>query len=255
MPQKARILIVEDEPLNARILEFQLTRLGYSIVAVVASGEEAVKLATTGRPDIVLMDVQLEGAMDGVEAATLIRRCMGIPVVYLTGNSDEQTMERARATDAFAYLHKPFQEGDVHSTLQMALDRAEMEERLVDEHRWFAATLRSITDGVIATDATGGVKVLNPAAEQLTGWNEEEALGRDLSEVFQTFDPETRQPAECVLKRLLHGETAADSKTHCLLLSRTGTETAIEHTATCIATDSEDMRGVLVAFSERRGAV
>ncbi len=252
MPRKDRILIVEDEALSARILEYQLTRLGYSIAGVTASGEEAVKLAKAGKPDIVLMDVQLEGTMDGIEAATVIRRTTGVPVVYLTGNSDEQMIERARATDAFGCLHKPFQEGDVHSTLQMALYRAEMEERPRDEHKWFAATLRSITDGVIATDAAGAVKVLNPAAEKLTGWKEEEALGRNLSEVFQTIEPVTRRPAECVLKRALAGETAVSSNAHHLLVARSGAEMAIEETATCIVSDSGDVTGVLVAFSERR---
>jgi PAS domain S-box-containing protein len=253
MPQTDQILIVEDESVNAAVIEYQLRKLGYSIAGIASSGEEAIELAVRTKPDVVLMDIQLEGAMDGVEAAGLIRQKTGIPVIYLTGNSEEQTIDRARTTEAFGYLHKPFQEREVHSALQIAIYKAEMECRLQDERQWFATTLRCITDGVIATDVIGGIKVVNLVAEQLTGWEEKEALDRDLSEIFQVFDPETGQPAECIVTRLLHEETATSGKFRHVLVSRSGMEIAIEGSATSILTESGDMRGVLVVFREYRG--
>lgn len=253
MPQTDQILIVEDEFVNAAVIEYQLRKLGYSIAGIASSGEEAIDLAVRTKPDVVLMDIQLEGAMDGVEAAGLIRQKTGIPVIYLTGNSDEQTIGRARTTEAFGYLHKPFQEREVHSALQMAIYKAEMDCRLRDEQQWFATTLRCITDGVIATDVTGAIKVVNLVAEQLTGWKEREALGRDLSEIFEVFDPETRRPAECIITRLLHGKTATSVKFRHVLVCRSGMEMVIEESATSIVTESGDVRGVLVVFREYHG--
>src|SRR2546429_1829248 len=102
--KNGHVLIVEDEPVNAAVIEHQLKKLGYSVAGIATSGEEALEFAQKTKPDVVLMDIQLEGQMDGVEAAIAIRKELGIPVVYLTGNSDEQTLERARTTEAFGYL-------------------------------------------------------------------------------------------------------------------------------------------------------
>ena len=249
--KNGHVLIVEDESVNAAVIEHQLRKLGYSVAGIATSGEEAIEFAQKAKPDVVLMDIQLEGRMDGVEAAIAIRKEMGIPVVYLTGNSDEQTLERARTTEAFGYLHKPFQEREVHSTLQLALHKAEMEARVRDEHKWFATTLRYISDAVIAADATGAVKLVNLAAQQMTGWKEEEAVDHDLSDVFQTLEPETRMPAECVVTRVLNQRPADGARLSKLLVSRGGTEITIEESAVSIVSDSGDVSGVLVVFRER----
>jgi PAS domain S-box-containing protein len=248
LTRNCHVLIVEDEPVNAAVIEHQLRKLGYSVTGIATSGREAVELAQKSKPDIVLMDIQLEGQMDGVEAAITIRKTMGVPVVYLTGTSDDQTIERAQRTEAFGYLHKPFHERDVHSTLQLALHKSEMEARIRDERKWFATTLRHISDAVIAADATGAVKLVNLAAQQVTGWKEAEAVDRDLSEIFQILEPETRTPAECVVTRVLNEGPADGVPSTKLLVSRDGTEVAIEESATSITTDSGDVSGVLVVF-------
>src|SRR5882757_8151439 len=134
--KNGHVLIVEDESVNAAVIEHQLKKLGYSVAGIATSGEEALDLAQKTKPDVVLMDIQLEGRMDGVETAITIRKQLGVPVVYLTATSDEQTIERARATEAYGYLHKPFKERDVHSTLQFALYKAEMEARVRNERKW-----------------------------------------------------------------------------------------------------------------------
>jgi PAS domain S-box-containing protein len=250
--KNGHVLIVEDESVNAAVIEHQLLKLGYSVAGIAVSGEEALALAQTAKPDVVLMDIQLDGQMDGVEAAIAIRREMNIPVVFLTGNSDEQTIDRARTTEAFGYLHKPIQEREVHSALQLALHKAEMEARVRDERKWFATTLRYISDAVIAADATGAVKLVNLAAQQITGWTEEEAVDRDLSDVFQILEPGTRVRAECVVTRVLNEPRAEGDRSPKLLVSRGGTEIAIEESAASIVTDSGDVSGVLVVFREFR---
>ncbi|MCX5908778.1 MAG: response regulator, partial [Deltaproteobacteria bacterium] len=108
--ENTKILVVEDEGIVAKDIEKTLRDLGYIVPALASSGEEAIEKALVTRPDLVLMDIVLLGKMDGVEAAEEIRTRLGIPVVYLTAHADAATLERAKITEPFGYLLKPFQE-------------------------------------------------------------------------------------------------------------------------------------------------
>ena len=132
---KVEILVVEDESIVALDIERRLKSLGYQVIGHVLSGEEAVVRADEERPDLVLMDIHLKGRMDGIEAAQKIRRLYDIPVIYITAYSDEATLERAKVTEPFGYILKPFQEREIHSAIEMAIykHRAEQELRAAKE--------------------------------------------------------------------------------------------------------------------------
>jgi CheY-like chemotaxis protein len=117
----ARILIVEDERLIAVDLQRRLTRLGYAVVALAASGAEAIQKALALCPDVVLMDIRLQGDMDGVEAAQQIHVSAAIPVVFMTAYVDEDTQQRVRATSSWDCLYKPFTSQQVQSALEQVL--------------------------------------------------------------------------------------------------------------------------------------
>jgi diguanylate cyclase (GGDEF)-like protein/PAS domain S-box-containing protein len=118
---KGRILIVEDESIVALDIQDRLESLGYEVPATVASGEMAVEMAGVLDPDLVLMDIHLQGQMDGIEAAEQIRQRFGMPVVYVTANADHPTVQRAKLTEPFGYIIKPFDERELHTTIEMAL--------------------------------------------------------------------------------------------------------------------------------------
>jgi diguanylate cyclase (GGDEF)-like protein len=124
MSQK-KILIVEDESIIAEDISDSLISLGYRISGMVYSGEEAIEAAAKCRPDLVLMDVNLQGEIDGITAAAEIRDRFQIPVVYLTAYADENTLRRVNATKPFGYIVKPFEEKNLHTTIQLALHRHE----------------------------------------------------------------------------------------------------------------------------------
>jgi CheY-like chemotaxis protein len=126
----SRILIVEDEGIIAKDIQSTLNRSGYSVIGIASSGEEAIKKAMEIHPDLVLMDIVLEGAMDGVEAAEHIRDHFDIPVVYLTAYSDDTTLQRAKITEPFGYILKPFQEKELYTTIEMALYKHTMQRKL-----------------------------------------------------------------------------------------------------------------------------
>jgi CheY-like chemotaxis protein len=132
----AKILIVEDASIIAKDIQKILSRLGYAVPAVASSGEEAIQRAAETHPDLVLMDIVLKGDMDGVEAAAQIRDRFHIPVVYLTVYADEDTLQRARITEPFGYILKPFKERELHAAIEMALYKHKTEaerDRLIRE--------------------------------------------------------------------------------------------------------------------------
>jgi PAS domain S-box-containing protein len=127
---KAKLMIVEDERLVAADLEDKLVAMGYNVCGKAYSGEQAVLTAEKKRPDLVLMDIKLEGSMDGIEAAGLIKDRFGVPIIYLTAFSDEHILQRAKVTEPFGYLLKPFQSRELRSIVEVGLYKAGMEKRL-----------------------------------------------------------------------------------------------------------------------------
>ncbi len=120
-----RVMVVEDERIVALNLCRTLNRLGYNAATVVSSGEEALRSIGESKPDVVLMDIHIEGEIDGIETAARIPEDMMLPVIYLTAYSEDATLERARRTRPYGYLVKPFSERELHATITMALQRRE----------------------------------------------------------------------------------------------------------------------------------
>jgi len=122
-PVEPRALIVEDEILIAEELKERLSRIGFSVIAAVDSAEEGIAIATRERPDVVLMDIRLKGAKDGVQAATDIYSQVDVPVVYLTAHSDPLAVERAKRTHYDGFILKPFRARELQSTIEVAIQR------------------------------------------------------------------------------------------------------------------------------------
>jgi hypothetical protein len=183
-----RVLVVEDEGVVAAHLQATLERLGYEAPEVAASGEEALRLVDELAPDVVLMDVRLRGPLDGIDTAALLGRRADVPVVFLTAHSDDTNLRRARAVRPQGYLLKPFNERELRTTIEVALSNHDADRERRQRERRLDAALQSVDEGVIATDAEGRVVMMNPAAERLTGWRTEDALGRDAWLVLRLDD-------------------------------------------------------------------
>jgi AmiR/NasT family two-component response regulator len=125
-----RILMVEDERIIAMDSRARLQAMGFDVVEIVSSGEEAVRAARMHRPDVVLMDIVIQGGMDGIEAAARVRSELGTPVVFMTAYSDRRTVQRAMESDPFGYVNKPFDERDIRMVIDIAVLRHRYEEGL-----------------------------------------------------------------------------------------------------------------------------
>lgn len=221
--QRKHILIVEDEGLIAADIQNRLERLGYSVPVIARCGEDAIRCARSMPFDLALMDIRLNGEMDGIDTAQVLRTKFEVPVVYITAHADEETIDRAKLTEPFGYLVKPVGDGELRSTVLISLYKHEMERRVRMSEAWLATTLGSVGEGILATDAEGTVVFLNPAAEQLTGWSSPEADGRPLIDVLRLLVESTGVPAKNPLLDLFAGEYRAYR-----LLARTGVESIVE---------------------------
>ncbi|MBP7604252.1 MAG: response regulator [Spirochaetes bacterium] len=249
----ARIFIVEDEKIVSRDLQNVLESMGYEVAGVATSGEEAVGLIPGLRPDIVLMDIMLKGRMDGIEAAERVRSELEVPLIYLTAYADDMTLQRAKITEPYGYLLKPFDERDLSIAIEMALYRHRMENRVRESERWLSATLKNIGEGVAAVDADGKVVFLNPHGEVLTGWPADEARGKPVEEVFNVLP--ARGGAENTGEVTLMTTGMPDPSTHddFILVDRGGGRKHVEFSASIIRDEKDAVTGGVLSFRDISG--
>jgi two-component system, response regulator PdtaR len=143
-----RILVIEDEAIVAADIQDRLETLGYEVAGWGTTGAEALELARSSKPDLILMDIMLKGPMNGIQAAHLVRVELSLPVIFLTANSDEAVLEQAKISEPFAYLLKPFEERQLRTNIEMALYKSRMErerERLMKELQEALTTIKTLS--------------------------------------------------------------------------------------------------------------
>lgn len=218
----ATILIVEDESIVAQDIRMTLEDLGYQVTAIADSGALAIEKARQHQPDLILMDIRLIGEMDGIEAAQQIAAQQDIPIVYLTAHGDEETLARAKVTNPFGYLIKPFVEQELRIVIELSLYKYQVQRKLLENEQWLETILHSVGDGVLATDLNQAITYLNPMAEKLTGWSFSDAMGRKVTEVFHIIHETTRQPIPNPIEQAIKTEQVASLPEQTLLVRKDG---------------------------------
>jgi two-component system, cell cycle sensor histidine kinase and response regulator CckA len=204
---KIQVLIVEDEPIIAADLSDQLHRLGYEVPAIAAHAEEAFLATSAARPDLVLMDINLPGDCDGIEAATRLRSDYDLPVIFLTAHEDIETLQRAQKAEPFGYLTKPARSADLSASIEIALARSR--EHCAQQLRelWLQAQLQSAGEGSVAASHDGIIRFVNVEGERLLGLTSTEIIGK----AFEDAIPLRHQSGEpirgLVRMTILHGSS------------------------------------------------
>jgi CheY-like chemotaxis protein len=219
-------------------------------VARVKTGENAIKTAEKHRPDFVLMDIVLEGTMDGIDAAAEIKKRFGIPVIYLTAFSDDATISRAKETDPYGYLVKPFVKETIHSTIQIAAAKKLFDDRIRTASVWLNRTIQILDRGIITIDNGGRIILINAYAEQLIGWNIRDAYMKQLDDVLQFYDSITDQPFILHITPTLNKGVVSVFPSDVYILSRNGGRQLLKD---CVLSPVIDTKGIiigaLIAFS------
>lgn len=242
--KNANILVVEDESIVAKDIQSRLRKFGYYVPAIASTGEEAINKVAENHPDLVLMDIRIKGDMDGVEAAKEIHERFNVPIIYLTAYADANTLARAKVTQPFGYILKPFKERELQTTIEITLSRHEMERKLKENEQWLATVLKSIGDAVITTDSDGKVTFMNTVAEALTGWQQADALGSAVTEVFNIA------LSERIITQVLNSGVSVGLEEQTTLVSKNGVEIPIENQSAPIKDEQGNTKGVVFVFRD-----
>jgi len=203
--EKVRVLIVEDEILVARDTESMLEHFGYEVVGIVRTGEEAVAQAGKLLPDLILMDIRLQGTMDGVEAAARIRDLYGIPVIFVTAHAEETVFQRSKLTGPIGYLLKPFEEKELRMTVETALFKWKMDRELRQKEEHYRTLVESLQEGIAQADTEERFIFANQAAHEIFGVPPGTLVGKYLGEFL---DEENLAILQAENVRRLAGQTS-----------------------------------------------
>ncbi|MBN1532377.1 MAG: diguanylate cyclase [Spirochaetes bacterium] len=184
------ILIVEDEEIIARELSLIVEREGYRTAGIVGTGREAAAAAEELKPDLILMDISLQGDMDGVDAAVAIMDPLGIPVIFITGRTDPHIVERIKKTGAYGYIGKPFRKMEVSIAVAMSLQRRRLEKQLAASEKRYRNTIMSIPDIVYTLDRRCNIISINKGDDFLGkyGYSTENIIGVPFTDLIYSED-------------------------------------------------------------------
>ncbi len=244
------ILIAEDEKLIAQELRGLLEELGYKVVDIAYSGEEAIEKTEKLRPYIVLMNIRLKGTRNGIQTGSLIGDSHDTPIVYMVDYSSQATIRRAGASGPFGYIFRPFDKKQIFATIETALIRHQLESELQQSRQWLNTTLTSIGDGVIATDEQGLVRFINPIAMEHTGWRHTDAIKKPLSEVFSIVDEISHEPIDVLAIQNKLPQLASKKGFEGLLLPENGAPVPVEANITSIKDGKGKVYGMVLVFRD-----
>ncbi|MBN2225943.1 MAG: PAS domain S-box protein [candidate division Zixibacteria bacterium] len=244
-----RILVVEDEAVVAKDIANSLERLGYTVVGATTSGEDALKLAERFRPDLVLMDIKLQGQLSGIETADRLRTVFDIPAVFLTAYADDDTLRRARITEPYGYILKPFELRELHSTIEIALYRHSAEKKLRESEERYRTLQNNLPVGVFRVTPAGEIISVNPALLHIFGAEtESQILNMRVEQLYQRPD---NRPIH--LQQLLHNGKALFLEEE---MRRLDGETRWVHIQVSVFNDSDGnpqyFDGIVQDITERR---
>jgi len=252
---KAKILVVEDEIIVSADIQATLKNLGYDIVGSASTGEDAVRIVSKNEPDLILMDIMLQGDVDGVEAADQIKDLYNIPVVFLTAYSDDKTLARAKISEPFGYVVKPFDERELHTNIEIALHKHRIENELRESRQWFSTILTSIGDAIIAVDGNGDISYMNPVAEYMSGWTDGLGMGMPFEEVAEIIDEGDGQAITHTGESLLDYDRVKEMGNGLLLVAKNGAKRPVIGTVAPIFDENGEKTGsvfILKDITEKR---
>ena len=201
--QEKSILIVEDEGVVALSMQAALKKLGYKVVGIAVTGNEAIALATEHKPDVILMDIHIKGDIDGIQTTEKLHEFTDIPVIFLTAYADDETVQRAIKTRSHSYLVKPYNPRELYSNIEFAIYKRRMKTRLGSNRENLEMFLTKSAYAGLIIDMQNSIVFANSAAEMLLGWTQEEMQGKRFFTLVCPTTSTADGPVEDTLKDIL----------------------------------------------------
>lgn len=240
------IMVIEGARRAAERLRYRLEHVGYRVSTLVPSSMDILPAVVAVRPDVVLTNVQLPAALDGMTVAVLLQERLDVPVIYLAASPELALFQHALATAPYGYLFYPCDVRHMTHTIETALARHAAERHTRDQARLLALTLQSLEDPLIATDVQGRVTQLNPSAADLTGWRHDEALGHSVATVLQLLHPAKALPLEHPALHAIRAQQAVWFPLDTVLATRDGRRLPLAGCAAPIRTPDAPLEGVVI---------
>ncbi|MBN2367876.1 response regulator [Candidatus Woesearchaeota archaeon] len=196
----SKILIVEDELLVAKDIQQAIERFGHGPVMIASNGLQAIEISKEFLPHLILMDIRLGGNFDGTETARLIQKSMNMPIIYLTAFSDQETIEKAKMTNPYGYIMKPFDDKILESTIQIALHKHQTEKKLKHYYSQTLNVINFIDEAIISVDKKGTITSWNNAISKKTGIHNKDIFSKN---IFKDEFPKNISPWISMLKNTL----------------------------------------------------
>ena len=241
-----KILIVEDEFAVAEETAKMIEYLGYSVAGVTPSGEEAVTLALAHTPDLILMDIRLNGAMDGIEAAEQISKKADIPIIYLTAYSDEETLQRAKKTQPSGYLLKPFRMHELNVLIDITLYKNTMKKLLRQKEQSYQLLFETSNDAIFIFSKDAHIIEVNKRACLLTGYDKEILLGRNF------YDLCLREDAGRIKRQMKQTLEKGEGFFQAALIDRSGAHVDVEISANPADSTRDRIQAIVRDITQRK---
>lgn len=250
MKGRPQVVIVEDEEIFIKDIQRRLRKFDYDGSVAFSDGESVIEYIKTHTPDIILMDVELKGALDGVETAEQIKKIKDIPIIFLTGHTDDYIVERAKVTEPFAYVVKPLEDRELYVHISIVLQRAKSKRELKEREQWITSILNNLSEGVIVTNCDANVTFINPKIEQLLNISKENILGTDIDSNMEFLDDENRPFLESPVKKLLRTNKSVMA-TNVKLRNNDNKIVNIDYSASTLTDSKGTMTGAILTINEK----
>ncbi|HRX15182.1 MAG TPA: response regulator [Spirochaetota bacterium] len=244
------VLIVEDNPIEAKDIAAAISKAGYPDSIVCSSGEEAIQYCESNTPLFILMDIGLSGEIDGIETAEKIIKEHNIPVIYLTASSDDETIDRTKDTYPYGFLLKPVSNRFMHITIEMALNRYDLESQLVKNRNLVNLTLNSILEAVIAVEQGGTIIYINDQALKIIGLDKKEALKKNIKDIYLTTDPQSGALLDCTPMTVMETGESVIYRESRELISKNNHKTPISENCSPLINSRHQLFGAVLVFQD-----
>ncbi len=249
---KTRILVVEDESIVAKDIQNTLIKLGYDVPSTASSAASAYEKLEELQPELVFLDIKLKGEEDGIHIAEHIKEKYNIPVIFLTSYVDQETLDRAKVTEPYGYIVKPFNESDLKTTVEMALFKFSRDREVRDSEQRLANALAKVEESIIITDIEGRISYLNERAETLLGYGNSSAIGLDLFQLFSIEQEGGVQLKKDALFDSMRKDEPIEIADCHLILKRDNTSVALSLTASPVHDEKNQYLGSALVLGEKQ---
>ncbi|GJD16659.1 response regulator receiver modulated diguanylate cyclase with PAS/PAC sensor [Rivularia sp. IAM M-261] len=245
-----KILVFEDSKVLAIDIRNSLLSLGYAVSDIIDSGSSAIEKVAETQPNLVLMDICLAGDIDAIAVGNIIRTKFHIPVLYLMEYTVEPNLYQNHRSEPFSHIFKPFAEKDLHNAVEMALYKHHIETKFEVEQQRMLSVINSMGSAVVITGISGDVQVINRIAETLTGWKEEEVIGKHITQVLKLVDNDTGEEIDYLVRQAIKQGQVLNLPENCVLINKNGDLIPIGDNVAPIRDRDGNITGAVIVFQD-----